>query len=110
MLCVPIVYSQDFPRFHHVSTGDLLRRHVREKTELGREAKSYMDNGDLVPDRLMIDLVMDDAKPYLDEDKCLLLVSDLKFIDMVATDQEKKLLQQWISLLLLLCQLPSVSS
>ena len=33
----------DFPQFRHVSTGDELRRHVRSGTELGREAKRYMD-------------------------------------------------------------------
>ncbi|MBA0124740.1 adenylate kinase [Haloechinothrix sp. YIM 98757] len=34
----------------HISTGDLFRVHVGEETELGREAKSYMDAGELVPD------------------------------------------------------------
>jgi len=33
----------DFPQFRHVSTGDELRRHVRLGTELGMEAKKYMD-------------------------------------------------------------------
>jgi len=64
---------QDFPKFHHLSTGDLLRQHVREQTDLGKEAKQYMDSGSLVPDKLMIDLVMDDATPYLEEGKSLLL-------------------------------------
>lgn len=64
---------KDFSRFHHVSTGDLLRQHVREQTKIGKEAKSYMDEGRLVPDQLMIDLVMDDATPYLDEGQSLLL-------------------------------------
>ena len=41
----------------HVSTGDLLRRAVREGTELGRKAKGYMDRGELVPDSLLLDLV-----------------------------------------------------
>ena len=35
-------------------TGDMLRAAVREETELGREAKKYMDNGDLVPDDVII--------------------------------------------------------
>mmetsp|Transcript_12556 Transcript_12556/g.19444 ORF Transcript_12556/g.19444 Transcript_12556/m.19444 type:complete len:264 (+) Transcript_12556:179-970(+) len=64
---------KDFSKFHHVSTGDLLRQHVREKTKIGKEAKCYMDEGRLVPDKLMIDLVMDDATPYIDEGKSLLL-------------------------------------
>ena len=33
----------DFPQFRHVSTGDELRQHVRNGTELGKEAKQYMD-------------------------------------------------------------------
>jgi len=64
---------KDFPRVHHISTGDILRQQVREQTALGREAKSYMDAGALVPDELMINLVMDDATPYIEEGKALLL-------------------------------------
>lgn len=64
---------QDFPRFHHVSTGDLLRQHVREQTPLGRKVKSYMDAGKLVPDDLMIELVMEDAAPFVEEGNSLLL-------------------------------------
>ena len=41
----------------HLSTGDLLRKAVREGTELGKKAKSYMDKGELVPDALLLDLV-----------------------------------------------------
>ncbi len=41
----------------HVSTGELLRRAVREGTELGRKAKGFMDRGELVPDSLLLDLV-----------------------------------------------------
>jgi adenylate kinase len=64
---------KDFSQFHHVSTGDLLRAHVREGTKLGKEAKQYMDEGKLVPDKLMIDLVMEEATPSLEEGKSLLL-------------------------------------
>jgi len=64
---------KDFPQFHHVSTGDLLRSHVREETEIGREAKSYMDEGKLVPDDLIIGLVMEEATPNLELGKSLLL-------------------------------------
>ncbi|GJM44261.1 MAG: adenylate kinase [Gemmatimonadota bacterium] len=41
----------------HVSTGELLRRAMRNGTELGKKAKSYMDAGDLVPDPLILELV-----------------------------------------------------
>ena len=43
--------------FAHVSTGDILRAAVKNGTELGLKAKSYMDAGDLVPDQLIIDLM-----------------------------------------------------
>jgi adenylate kinase len=41
----------------HVATGDIFRKHLREGTELGRLARSYMDRGALVPDLVTCDLV-----------------------------------------------------
>ena len=41
----------------HISTGDMLRAAVKEGTELGKKAKTYMDAGDLVPDEVIIGLV-----------------------------------------------------
>lgn len=41
----------------HISTGDMLRVAVREGTEFGRKAKSYMDAGDLLPDDIMVGIV-----------------------------------------------------
>ena len=43
----------------HISTGDMLRAAVKAGTELGKEAKKYMDAGDLVPDDVIIGLVID---------------------------------------------------
>ena len=43
----------------HVSTGDILRNAVAQKTPLGKQAKNYMDNGELVPDALILDLIQD---------------------------------------------------
>lgn len=43
----------------HISTGDILRAAVANKTPLGLEAKKYMDAGDLVPDEVVIGLVKD---------------------------------------------------
>ncbi len=43
----------------HISTGDIFRKNIKEGTELGKLAKSYIDAGQLVPDSLVIDLVAD---------------------------------------------------
>ena len=43
----------------HISTGDIFRANIRDNTELGQKAKTYMDKGLLVPDELTCDLVMD---------------------------------------------------
>lgn len=43
----------------HISTGDIFRANIKEGTELGKKAKSYMDKGELVPDELTCDLVED---------------------------------------------------
>ncbi|AEB74929.1 adenylate kinase [Clostridium botulinum] len=43
----------------HISTGDIFRKNISEKTPLGIKAKEYMDKGQLVPDELTIDLVND---------------------------------------------------
>jgi adenylate kinase len=41
----------------HISSGDLLRQHVREQTALGRQIKSYVDRGDLVPIGIVLDML-----------------------------------------------------
>jgi len=41
----------------HISSGDLLRQHVRDQTSLGRTIKSYVDKGDLVPDSVVLDML-----------------------------------------------------
>jgi len=43
----------------YISTGDILRKAVREETELGRKAREYMDQGQLVPDNLVVEIVRD---------------------------------------------------
>ena len=43
----------------HVSTGDIFRANIKEQTELGMEAKSYMDKGQLVPDELTVKILLD---------------------------------------------------
>lgn len=43
----------------HISTGDIFRANIKNGTELGKKAKTYMDQGLLVPDELTVDLVID---------------------------------------------------
>ncbi|MBQ8047291.1 MAG: adenylate kinase [Prevotella sp.] len=43
--------------FEHISTGDVLRSEIKNDTELGRTAKQYIDQGQLIPDELMIDIL-----------------------------------------------------
>lgn len=46
----------------HISTGDLFRKHLKEGTPLGKLAQDYMSKGNLVPDRVVIDMVDDKIK------------------------------------------------
>lgn len=46
-------------RIPHISTGDIFRANIKNGTELGKKAKTYMDQGLLVPDDLVVDLVVD---------------------------------------------------
>lgn len=46
----------------HISTGDIFRANIKNGTELGKKAKTYMDQGLLVPDELVVDLVVDRLK------------------------------------------------
>ena len=49
-----------------ISTGDMLRAAIREGNELGKIAKAYIDDGNLVPDEVVIGIIKD----YLSSDKC----------------------------------------
>jgi adenylate kinase len=50
--------QEDFP-LAYVATGDILRAAVKEGTDLGKEAKAYMDRGELVPDEVIIGVILD---------------------------------------------------
>ena len=43
----------------HISTGDIFRANIKEGTDLGKEAKEYMDKGQLVPDELTVRILLD---------------------------------------------------
>ena len=46
----------------HISTGDIFRANIKNGTELGKEAKKYMDEGQLVPDELTVRILLDRVK------------------------------------------------
>jgi adenylate kinase len=61
----------DFDRPYY-ATGDILRAAVKEESELGREAREYMDRGDLVPDDLICKVIMEKVDSPEAEDGFLL--------------------------------------
>ena len=50
-------FLKDKYDLYHISTGDLFRKNILNKTDLGIEAKSFLDNGDLVPDVVTIKML-----------------------------------------------------
>ncbi len=54
----------------HISTGDIFRANIKNGTELGQKAKTYMDQGLLVPDELVVDLVVDRVNQDEQMDTC----------------------------------------
>ena len=50
----------------HISTGDIFRKNIKEKTPVGLKAKSYIDRGQLVPDEVVVEIV----QQRIDEDDC----------------------------------------
>jgi adenylate kinase len=73
----------------HISTGDIFRSEMGNKTELGMKAKSYMEKGELVPDQIVLDMlfsVMDrykDAKGFVFDGFPRTLVQADKFDEML---------------------------
>lgn len=60
----------DHYKLFHISTGDVLRDNIKRGTELGKTAKGYIDQGQLVPDELIIDIlaqVLDDNQDKIQE-------------------------------------------
>lgn len=50
----------------HISTGDVFRYNLKNDTDLGKQAKAYMDNGELVPDSLTINMLQDEVEKHPD--------------------------------------------
>ncbi|MBR0151292.1 MAG: adenylate kinase [Synergistaceae bacterium] len=53
------VFLKEHHNLAHISTGDIFRRNLKDKTPLGLEAKKYMDAGQLVPDDIVMKMVAD---------------------------------------------------
>ncbi len=84
----------------HLATGDILREEVEKETELGLEAKKYMDRGDLVPDELVVDMVQkrihrdkgylfDGFPRTIDQADALKEVVDLDLVLYIKIDSEE---------------------
>ena len=56
----------------HISSGDLFRHHLGKGTPLGLRAKGYMNRGELVPDEVTIDIILDKVMSIPDEDGFIL--------------------------------------
>ena len=76
--CKWITRDYDVP---HISTGDILRKNIADGTELGKEAKAYMDRGELVPSELVIALLKDRLNEEDCKDKWFLLDGFTRTVD-----------------------------
>lgn len=52
--------------FNHISTGEVIREQIRKGTELGRSVQSYIEKGQLAPDGLVIDIIVDYVAKHKD--------------------------------------------
>ena len=72
----------------HLSSGDILRKSVKAGEELGRQAKSFMDSGGLVPDALMISLILNEVLALVEAGQGFLLDGFPRTVDQArALDQ-----------------------
>ncbi len=77
----------------HLSTGDLLRANIQARTSLGKEAASFVDNGKLVPDQLVIEMMRQrlrekDAKPGFILDGFPRTTEQAKALDQLLQEEE----------------------
>lgn len=80
----------------HISTGDMFRKSIKDQTELGMEAKRYMDQGALVPDHVTIGIVKDrlsesDCKSGFLLDGFPRTVDQAKALDEILTSLDSKI-------------------
>jgi adenylate kinase len=87
--------QEDF-RLPYWATGDILRAAVRDGSELGREAKEYMDRGDLVPDEVMVGLIAERVSAHEAADGFILdgfprTIAQAEELDAGLADQGREL-------------------
>lgn len=78
---------------HHISTGDVMRRHVKENTKYGKLIKEYQEKGDLVPDNTTIEILKEEIKTIESQDKNL---NGFIFDGFPRTKEQAELLSQEI--------------
>lgn len=64
---------------NHISTGDVLRAEIKNGTELGKTTKGYIDQGQLIPDELMVDILASVFDSFKDSKGLFLTVSQELF-------------------------------
>src|SRR3954453_17146795 len=80
----------------HISTGDMFRAAIKDKTELGLQAKSFMDKGELVPDEVTIGIVRERLGKKDCEQGFLLdgfprTVAQAEALEQILSDLDKKM-------------------
>ena len=93
---VRIVEKYDVP---HISTGDIFRKNIKEGTELGKKAQEYMNAGQLVPDELVVDLVVDRLSQEDCATKGFLLMDSQELLPRLnsLTSSSLRMARRWIS-------------
>ncbi len=87
---------QEYYSLPHISTGDMLRENINNKTVLGMKAKSYMSRGELVPDELLITMIKDRLSKKDCESGFLLdgyprTIPQADALQMILTESDRKL-------------------
>ena len=80
----------------HISTGDMFREQIKNETELGKLAQSYMEKGQLVPDSVTIDIVRDRLNQADTQNGVILdgfprTAKQAEELDKILADQGKKI-------------------